>query len=73
MKPNSKSNKQLLSNAEMKCIVGGINENQQKQCDNGATVRCNQDTTDTIPVANCSRSTVESACGGNVSNAVCIC
>lgn len=70
---NINSNTQVLSNAEMKCIVGGFDGNRKTECESGATVRCNQNTTETKSVANCNRSTVESACGGNATNAVCIC
>lgn len=35
---NINSNTQVLSNAEMKCIVGGFDGNRKTECESGATV-----------------------------------
>jgi hypothetical protein len=68
-KMSFKNIKDLLTRDEIKAIVAGSGSGSGSGC----VIRCNQDTQDTKPVTDCSRSTAESACNGNVSNAVCIC
>jgi hypothetical protein len=61
--------KDLLGREEMKNIMAG--SGSDADCGTGsATVRCNQDESETKSIANCERATVEKCCG-SVDNAVC--
>lgn len=56
-----------LDRSEMRNVMGG----SEKSC----SVRCDQDKSTTTSVTDCSRDTVQTACGddADLSKAVCIC
>lgn len=64
-KINLKGISEVLSEKELKNVMGGS--------EGSCFLRCNQDSSDGQNVSDCSRSTAESVCGGNISNAVCVC
>ena len=59
-------NVSVLDAPQMQALKGG---RASKNC----SVRCNQDYQGGSSVPDCDRATVEKHCGGNLSNAVCVC
>lgn len=62
-----------LTRAELKNVFGGNSASTGSQT---CAYRCDQSTSNSTPVANCDRSTIESICGIEAMNAgsvVCVC
>jgi hypothetical protein len=68
----------LLSRAEMKKVMGGLDSMLEEVGGANCAVRCDQDKVgpgSSVSVANCSRDAVSSVCGADadLTKAVCIC
>ena len=64
----------LLSRAEMKKVMGGVETIDPGEGGAGCILRCNQDDGSVgSSVSDCSRATAEASCGTDLSKTVCIC
>jgi natural product precursor len=60
---------EVLSREQLKSVFGGETPSGSSNC----YVRCNQDSSAGSYVGDCNRSTVDSVCNSDLSNAVCVC